>query len=312
MVAIRILDELQEPGVQGLDDEPYLLLCPEALDQLLHCPRPETHTTHTLNKSVRTRSSSRNRRIKLTVLPVDVEGDPDERQGVGGESEHELHPLPGVAGGEQLLHEVVPEGVHHELRGVARHADEDEVHLAFAVVQPLLQEPAPVLVPGDVVHEPAKAGQALAVRLRGTRRRRRAGAALPPPVLAPRTRRGRWCRRWRQAPTVGSVEGEAIEQRRHVRGVVRQGERLRRGHKIVAFFGQVEAGKAESAGGDRNLRLVVAVGDAHLGQFMDEVVEVLCLGVDDATADEAAVVEEGDLVEQHLHLPVQLHLPQLR
>jgi hypothetical protein len=46
MVGIRILDELQEPRAEGLHDEPYLLLCPEALDQLLHCPRPEKHTTH--------------------------------------------------------------------------------------------------------------------------------------------------------------------------------------------------------------------------------------------------------------------------
>ena len=114
---------------------------------------------------------------------MDVQGYPDEHEGVGGECEHERHPLPGVADGEQLLHEVVAERVHHELRGVARHAGEDEVDLAFAVVEPLLQEPAPVLVTRDVVHEPAQAGQALAVRLG----RRRCGPAL----LGARRRRSR-------------------------------------------------------------------------------------------------------------------------
>jgi hypothetical protein len=44
MVAIRILDELQEAGAQCGNDELNLLLCPEALNQLLHCPSPEIKT----------------------------------------------------------------------------------------------------------------------------------------------------------------------------------------------------------------------------------------------------------------------------
>uniref|UniRef100_A0A0A9FPT0 Uncharacterized protein n=1 Tax=Arundo donax TaxID=35708 RepID=A0A0A9FPT0_ARUDO len=298
MVAIGILDELQEPGPQCLDDEPDLLPCPEAIDQLLNCP-----------------------------CPMDVEGDPDEHQGVAGEGEHERHPLPGVAGGEQLLHEVVPERVHHELRGVAGDAGEDEVHLALAVVEPLLQEPAPVLVPGHVVHEPAQAGEALAAARLGCRchrallgaRRRRRGAAgvLPPGALAPGALRGRWSRRRRGAPEVpavgggggGAVEGEGIEQRRHVRAVVGDGER-RRGRKVLALLGENQGGEAEAIGGGGLLRrLVVAIDDAHRGELVDEEGEVLRFAVGlAAAAVEAAVVEEGYLVEQHLHLPVELHL----
>lgn len=40
MIAIRVLDELQEPRAQRLDNELDLLPCPQALDQLLHCPCP--------------------------------------------------------------------------------------------------------------------------------------------------------------------------------------------------------------------------------------------------------------------------------
>lgn len=257
---------------------------------------------------------------------MDVEGYPDENEGVSSEGEHKRHPLPGVAHGEQLLHEVVPERVHHQLRGVARHAGEDVVDLALAVVEPLLQQPAAVLVARDVGHDPAQAGQALAVRLGrrrgsallGARRHRAAAAVLPPHVLAPGPRRGgRRHRRRRGAPDVpavgdsggGGVEGDGIKQRGHVRAVAGHGERVQGYQIILAFLGVNHAGEAEAVGSARRRRLVIAVDDAHRGEFVDEEREVrvvVCAGL--AAAEEATVVEEGDLVEQNLHFPVDLHL----
>ena len=270
---------------------------------------------------------------ELTVIPMDVEGYPDEDEGVSGEGEHERHPLPGVADGEQLLHEVVPERVHHQLRGVARHAGEDVVDLALAVVEPLLQQPAPVLVARDVGHDPAQAGQALAVRLVGRRRRgsallgarrrhRAAAAVLPPHVLAPGPRRGgRWRHRNRRrrgapdVPAVGGSEGDGIKQRRHVRAVAGHGERVQ-GYQILAAFLGVNhhAGEAEAVGSARRRWLVVAVHDAHRGEFVDEEREVGVVVRTSlaAAAEEATVVEEGDLVEQNLHFPVDLHLQSRR
>lgn len=42
MIAIGILDELQEPRAQSIDDKTNLFPCPEALNQLLYCPCPKT------------------------------------------------------------------------------------------------------------------------------------------------------------------------------------------------------------------------------------------------------------------------------
>lgn len=249
---------------------------------------------------------------------MDVEGYPDEGEGVGGEGEHKRHPLPVVADGEQLLHEVVPEWVHHQLRGMARDAGEDIVDLALAVVEPLLQQAAPVLVARHVVHDPAQAGQALAVplgrrggsALLGARRHHR--AVLPPHALAPGPRRGgrrqRHIRR-RGAPDVpavgrgGVVEGDGNKQRAHVRVVAGHGERVH-GDKVLAFRGEAVAG-----GSARRRQLVVAVDEAHRGELVDEEGEVgVVVRAGLAAAEEADVVEEGDLVQQNLHLPVDLHL----
>lgn len=62
VIAIRILDELQEAGAQSRDDELNLLPCPQALNQLLHRPCPET-------KTITTKISNQKTKLRTTKLP---------------------------------------------------------------------------------------------------------------------------------------------------------------------------------------------------------------------------------------------------
>lgn len=66
MIAIGILDELQEPWAQSIDDKTNLFPCPEALNQLLNCPCPEMAITG-FNKNTDQQESPKSKKIHIST-----------------------------------------------------------------------------------------------------------------------------------------------------------------------------------------------------------------------------------------------------
>mmetsp|Transcript_21030 Transcript_21030/g.52946 ORF Transcript_21030/g.52946 Transcript_21030/m.52946 type:complete len:505 (+) Transcript_21030:192-1706(+) len=117
VVAVKVLDEGDHPGAQRLDDDLHLLLSRQSLDELLH-----------------------------RAGAVRVERHADEVAFLRHTLQH-LQALLLRAAVEQLLHEVVTKGVHHELHQVLQHLWQHNLDgFSFALVKLTLQEPAAVLV----------------------------------------------------------------------------------------------------------------------------------------------------------------------
>mmetsp|Transcript_21815 Transcript_21815/g.52132 ORF Transcript_21815/g.52132 Transcript_21815/m.52132 type:complete len:218 (-) Transcript_21815:99-752(-) len=117
VVPVEVLDEGHDSWSERLDNGLYLLSAREGLDQLLHRPRP-----------------------------VCVEPHGHEIAAVGDALE-DLQPLLLRAAIQELLDEVVPEGVHHECDEMLEDLRKDDADCRRpAVVKLALEEPASVLV----------------------------------------------------------------------------------------------------------------------------------------------------------------------